>query len=132
LSAARQSTAVRVVVVLAGAYLVGFGLWAFLSPTSFYTSIAVFPPYNQHFIHDLGAFQVGLGTALLLTQVWGDALLVVLAGNAIGATVHVAAHFLDRSLGGHPTTDLAFLGALALLLVLGSGLRYRQLGKDEG
>jgi hypothetical protein len=56
-----------------------------------------------------------------------DALLVVLAGNAVGATVHFAAHVIDRSLGGHPTTDLAFLGVLALLLVVGSALRYRQL-----
>jgi len=127
--AAQQTPAVRVIVVLVGVYLVGFGLWAFLSRASFYDSIAVFPPYNQHFIHDLGAFQVGLGAAMLLTQVWGDALLVVLAGNAVGATIHFAAHVTD--LGGRPATDLPFLGGLALLLVVGSALRYRQLGQDE-
>jgi hypothetical protein len=127
LTAARQSLPVRVIVVLVGLYLLGFGLWAFLSPASFYDSIAVFPPYNQHFIHDLGAFQLALSAALLLTQVWSDALLVVLGANAIGATAHFAAHLIDRSLGGHPATDLTFLGALALLLVLGSVLRYRQL-----
>jgi hypothetical protein len=127
LTAARQSAAVRVIVVLVGLFLVGFGFWAFLSPASFYDSIAVFPPYNQHFIHDLGAFQVGLGAALLLTQVWSDALLVVLGANAVGAAFHFAAHLIDRSLGGHPATDLPFLGVLGLLLVVGSVLRYRQL-----
>ncbi len=120
----------RVIVVVVGVYLVGFGLWAFLAPRSFYDSIAVFPPYNQHFIHDLGALQLGLGAAMLLTQVWGDALLVVLAGNAIGATVHFTAHVIDRTLGGHPATDLTFLGGLALLLVVGSTLRYRLLGSE--
>ena len=127
MTAARQSAAVRVIVVLAGLFLVGFGLWAFVWPASFYDSIAVFPPYNQHFIHDLGAFQLGLGAALLLTQVWSDALLVVLVANAVGATIHFAAHLIDRSLGGHPATDLPFLGLLALLLALGSFLRFRQL-----
>ncbi len=104
--AARQSTAVRVIVVLVGVYLVGFGLWAFLSPASFYDSIAVFPPYNQHFIHDLGALQVGLGAAMMLTQVWGDALLVVLAGNAVGATIHFAAtSWITRWAGVPPPTS---------------------------
>jgi hypothetical protein len=122
-----QSPVVRTIVVLAGVFLVGFGLWAFLFPTSFYTSVGSFPPYNQHFLHDLGAFQVGLGSALLLTQVWDDALLAVLGGNALGATIHFIAHLVDRSLGGHPATDLPFLGGLSVLLIGAWALRYRQL-----
>jgi hypothetical protein len=118
---------VRIVVVLAGVFLVGFGLWAFLSPSSFYSSVALFPPYNQHLLHDVGAFQVGLGSALLLTQLWDDALLAVLGGNALGATLHLVAHHVDRSLGGHPATDLPFLGGLSVLLIVAWALRYRQL-----
>jgi hypothetical protein len=124
---AQESIAVRAVAVLSGVFLVGFGLWAFLSPTSFYSSIALFPPYNQHFLHDLGAFQVGLGSALLLTQLWDDALLAVLGGNALGAAIHFIAHVVDRSLGGHAATDLPFLGGLSVLLIGAWVLRYRQL-----
>ena len=39
---------------------------------------------------------------------------------------------MDHSLGGRPATDLPFLDSLTLLLVVGSALRYRQLGPDEG
>jgi hypothetical protein len=122
-----QSLAVRVIAVLAGVFLVGFGIWAFLSPSTFYSSIALFPPYNQHFLHDVGAFQVGLGTALLLTQLFDDALLAVLGGNAVGATIHLISHQLDRSLGGNPSTDIPFLGGLSVLLIGAWVLRYRQL-----
>ncbi|HXO66565.1 MAG TPA: pyridoxamine 5'-phosphate oxidase [Candidatus Dormibacteraeota bacterium] len=122
-----QSLAVRVIAVLAGVFLVGFGIWAFLSPSTFYSSIALFPPYNQHFLHDVGAFQVGLGTALLLTELWDDALLAVLGGNAVGATIHLISHQLDRSLGGHPSTDIPFLGGLSVVLIGAWVLRYRQL-----
>src|ERR1700730_251627 len=92
-----QSLAVRLPRVLAGVFLVGFGIWAFLSPSTFYSSIALFPPYNQHFLHDVGAFQVGLGSALLLTQLWDDALLAVLGGNALAATLHLVTHHIRRS-----------------------------------
>jgi hypothetical protein len=107
---ATQSPALRTIVVLVGVILVGLGLWAFLSPTSFYSSIASFPPYNQHFLHDVG-----------------DAMLAVLGGNALGATIHFISHLVDRSLGGHPTTDLPALGGLAVLLIGAWALRYRQL-----
>ena len=127
MKSAPQSPAVRTIVVLAGVLLLGFGIWAFLSPSSFYSSVALFPPYNQHFLHDVGAFQIGLGFALLLTQAWDDALLAVLGGNAGGATIHVISHYLDRSLGGHPATDLPFLGGLSVLLIGAWVLRYRQL-----
>jgi hypothetical protein len=123
----RQSLPLRVIVVLVGVYLVGFGLWAFLSPNGFYASIAQFPPYNQHFLHDLGAFQVGTGGALLATQLWEDALLAVLAGAALGGVIHFVAHVMDVSLGGHPATDLPFLGGVALLLLVAWALRWRGL-----
>jgi hypothetical protein len=127
---AQQSPPVRAVAVLVGVFLAGLGLWAFVSPTSFYDSIAVFPPYNQHFLHDIGAFQFGLGVAMLLTQLWGDALLVVLTGSFVGATIHFGSHVIDRSLGGRPGTDLPVLGGVALVLLAGAILRYRQLAAE--
>jgi len=40
--------------------LIGLGLWAF------YSSIATYPPYSPHLVHDVGAFQIGLGACLAL------------------------------------------------------------------
>jgi hypothetical protein len=41
-----------------------------VDPRSFFTALAAFEPYNQHFIQDIGAFQIGLGAVLLLAGVW--------------------------------------------------------------
>jgi hypothetical protein len=45
-------TVAVVLAVAFGVYDIGLGLWAFLGPESFYASIAAFPPYNQHLLHD--------------------------------------------------------------------------------
>ena len=116
-----------VVVTLAGVALVGLGAWAFFDPASFFAQLAVFPPYNQHFLHDVGAFQVGLGATLLLALIWSDALLVALSGVGIAATIHFVSHVIDRNLGGRPASDLPLLGLLALALLVSAGLRYRQV-----
>lgn len=93
------------------------GGWAIAAPAAFFRTIAPFPPYNQHLIHDIGAFQIGLGACLVAGLVASDALLAVLAGNAAGAVAHFASHLMDRAEGGHPS-DPVTIGALALLLVL--------------
>jgi len=111
------------VTVLAGLFTLGGGLWAFLSPVSFYEQVATFPPYNRHFLHDAGAFQIGLGAALLLALSWHDALLVALAGGGAGATVHTISHVLDHDLGGR-RADPFGLGILAALMLLAALLRW--------
>ena len=110
----------RLVALLGGITLVTFGAWAFFAPRSFYDTLAVFPPYNRHFIHDVGAFQIGLGAVLLLTKYGKDALFVALAGVGIGSAVHVASHIMDRNLGGNPETDIPLLTVLTLVLVAGA------------
>jgi MYXO-CTERM domain-containing protein len=103
--------------LLCGAANLVFGVWSLLRPGSFAAFIA-FPPYNEHLLHDLGAFQLGLGAGLLLALVWADAISVTLAGFAVAGAVHTANHTLDHHLGGHPG-DPWGLGALTLLALLG-------------
>lgn len=93
------------------------GLWAMLAPRSFHLAVAPFPPYSQHLVHDIGAFQLGLAGCLVAGLFLQDALVAVLAGNTVAAVAHFASHVLDRSAGGH-TGDPATLGAIALLLTL--------------
>lgn len=38
-------------------------------PNPFFEQLAWFEPYNQHFIQDIGAFQIGLGVVLLIAAV---------------------------------------------------------------
>lgn len=104
--------------------LLGFGIWALLDPRAFYQGVATWPPFNRHFIHDIGAFQIGLGVTLLLALMKGDALFVALAGAGAGQTVHAFAHWIDRDLGGKPSDPLS-ITALAVLLVAGAVLHQR-------
>jgi len=55
--------------------LIGLGLWAMVAPDTFYSSIATYPPYSPHLVHDVGAFQIGLGACLALALLVRDALL---------------------------------------------------------
>ena len=63
----------RVVAVVGGAGFVAVGVWAMLDPRSFFEAAARFEPYNQHFLQDIGAFQVGLGIVLLHASLSGRA-----------------------------------------------------------
>jgi hypothetical protein len=73
----------RVVAAIGGVMLAALGAFALIAPRSFFETVARFEPYNQHFIQDIGAFQIGLGVVLLLAAVpaYADALAVALLGN---------------------------------------------------
>lgn len=105
--------------VAAAAFLV-VGTWMFLWPHSFYVHVAPIGPYGRHFPHDAGAFQVGIGVALLLALVRRDALFVMLTGTAVASWIHVGSHVIDRDLGGNPARDIVLLSALALLCTAGA------------
>src|SRR2546428_12761479 len=102
------------VAVAAGVFMLAFGLWAFFDPQSFYDQIALFSPYNEHLLHDVGAFQVGLGAALLLRLVcMSHALLVALAGAGVGAVLDFIAHGDDTDPGGLGGDQFALVGVAA-------------------
>ncbi|HEV2783806.1 MAG TPA: hypothetical protein VGX25_30840 [Actinophytocola sp.] len=116
-------TLAKVVGLLAGLFYLTFGIWAFAAPESFYADIATYPPFNEHFMHDLGSFQIGLGVAALAGLLLSDALAAVLAGAAAGSLMHGLSHIMDHGLGGRPSdpwtvtlVGIAILCAFALAL----------------
>jgi hypothetical protein len=111
-----SNTIARVLVGVCAAFLLGSGLFAILAPEAFYNLVALYPPYNRHFIHDIGAFMLGLGAGLALALFLTDALLVALAATAVGGVAHFFSHLADRELGGLPTDPLIF-GVFALVVV---------------
>jgi hypothetical protein len=117
----------RAIALVGGLILAATGTWAFFGARSFYDTVATFPPYNEHFIHDIGAFTLGLGAVLMLAAVWADALLVVLAGNAVGASFHAASHVLDADVTGAGTPILTVV--FALVLALAAIWRWRETSR---
>jgi hypothetical protein len=117
----------RVVGVLGGASFLASGLWAMLGPESFFETVATFEPYNQHFIQDIGAFQIGLGAVLLLAATTrADALAVGLVGVGIGSVAHTVSHVIGRDLGGTPELDIPLTALTSLLLLAGGLWSWRQ------
>jgi len=94
------------------------GVWALAAPHSFYSTIAPYPPYNRHLLHDVGAFQVGIAAALLAGIARRGGLAVGLWAGAVGASAHAVSHWMDRDVGGHDT-DPALITLVAVVLVVG-------------
>src|SRR5450759_2558526 len=83
------------VVAAFGAFTFVLGVWAIIAPVSFFDNIGHFEPYNRHFLHDVGAFQIGLGAAALFALAWReDALLAVLGRDSEPYTLGLIAVLL--------------------------------------
>jgi hypothetical protein len=98
-------------------FFLASGAWAFVAPHSFYVTLAHYPPYNEHLFHDIGAFQLGLGAALVagLTRL-GGGLVVGLVGGVVGAGVHAISHWVDWHQGGRSSDPILLTLFAALLL----------------
>ena len=105
---------VTVAVLVSGIVSLATGLWAFFAPESFAAFVAF--PYNRHLLHDVGAFQIGIGATLLFALRWADSIMVVLAGYVVGTAFHLISHVIDREIGGHSTDvpGIAILGIIGL------------------
>jgi hypothetical protein len=101
-----------------GGFFAVQGLWAFASPRGFYDALAVFEPFNHHFIRDIGSIQVGIGMAGLVAARKATGLVVGLTGLAVFQVLHVLSHVIDRDDGGRPTFDITALGIAAALTVV--------------
>jgi hypothetical protein len=103
-----------------------FGFYAFFDPRGFFDNLATFPPYNVHFMHDIGAFQIGLGAMLILAAYAKDTLTAALTGAAAGQLVHLLAHIIDRDLGAKQSTTIPFLFVVTAVLSVGAYLQAKR------
>jgi uncharacterized protein YjeT (DUF2065 family) len=116
---------VRWIGLILGLFYVVNGVWPLVSPRSFYDQLATYPPYNEHFLHDIGAFSIGLGVGIL-TAIWSrDGLLAALGGVAAASVLHAYSHFIDTDLGGR-SSDPYLLSLFALVAVVGVVIRLRR------
>jgi hypothetical protein len=91
-----QRACATIAVIVVGGFMLIFGVWSLLFLRSF-DALIDFPPYNEHLLHDAGAFQIGIGVSVLLSLMWSDSIGVAL----VAGTIHSINHALDRHLGGH-------------------------------
>ncbi len=112
------------ITALIGLLTVGIGIWCLTDPSSFAEAVGF--PAHEHFLHDVGAFQLGLGVTLLLALIWSDAMATALAGFIVANTVHTVNHVIDLNLGGS-AAQAWLLGAVSAALIAAFVLRLRQL-----
>ena len=117
----------RIVALAAGVAFALPGAWAMVAPRSFFESLARFEPYNQHFVQDIGAFQLGLAAVLLLPAIAArlSGVTTALFGAGVGSALHVGSHIVGRDLGGSPERDIPQFTALTLVLLATGVLRWR-------
>lgn len=120
---------IRLILGLAGLFTLIVGVWAYSSPSGF-AEFAGFPEH-QHFVHDVGAFQTGLGVLLLLALIWADPIALVLTGFLVANTMHAISHFADLDLGGALGAAIG-LAAASVLLALALWLHLRSVGYVVG
>jgi PPOX class probable F420-dependent enzyme len=116
---------VAAVTGVAGLLTLAAGVWSLASPSSFAEAVAF--PYGEHFLHDVGAFQIGIGVTLLLALAWKDGLALALTGFLVGNSIHAVNHALDLDLGGHAADPWA-LGLVSVLVAAALVVRLRELG----
>ena len=118
------------VAIAVGAAMVVLGLWAMVAPQSFFERVALFEPFNQHFLQDVGAFQIGLGATLLLAGLLQRlaAVTVALLGVGIGAAFHAISHVVGIDLGGQPATDIPLFALVAVALLWAGAVSWRRAG----
>jgi PPOX class probable F420-dependent enzyme len=112
------------VTLLVAAFSLVAGVWALLWPGSFAEAVKF--PEHTHFVHDIGAFQIGIGVTLALAVLWRDPLAVVLTGFLVGNTIHTINHAVDLDLGGRDS-DPWLLGLVSVLVAIVLVRRMRQL-----
>jgi hypothetical protein len=118
---------VPLTVALLGLTMIATGVWSFADPESFSSWVQF--PVHLHYLHDLGAFQVGIGVTLLLALLWRDGIAVALGGFVTGNTLHVTSHLMDAHLGGR-ATDWLLIGSLSVLAAAALLARLRQLASE--
>lgn len=117
------------VLLVVGVVTLAAGAWALTAPDSF-AEFAGFE-LHRHFVHDIGAFNVGFATTLLLATAWTDAAAVALAGFFVGNTAHTVNHVVDLEVGGRGR-DPWILAAGSVLVLAALVMRMRQLGWVAG
>ncbi|MDQ3653996.1 MAG: hypothetical protein M3457_02805 [Chloroflexota bacterium] len=122
-SARAASGLITGVVGLLGLTTIAGGIWAFTDPPSFARWVQF--PVHHHFLHDIGAFQIGIGVTLLLALLWRDGIAVGLGGFFTSNTLHAFSHLMDVDLGGR-ATDWLLIGALSVVALITLLARLRQ------
>lgn len=111
----------QVMVIIAGLVYLFSGVALLAAPVWFFETIGNYPPFNRHYLGDVGSFLLPLGAGLLvaakdLTK-HRSLIIVAVAGSILHALNHLYDAILSRESVAHWLTDTIPLIALGLFLL---------------
>jgi hypothetical protein len=107
----------QIVVAASGAFYTLTGLALLFAPEWFFENIGHFPPFNRHFIGDIGAFLIPLGLGLLLAARAPRRHRLLIGVAALGSVIHLLNHLYDDALGNAWSLEHFLRETLPLALV---------------
>ena len=112
--------AIPVVLALGGLMYSLVGAALLLAPAWFHETIGRFPPFNRHYLGDLGAFHLPLGVGLLVAACDPSRYRGIIGVAAATSLLHVANHLYDAAGARMPADQWLFqvpvLGVAAVAL----------------
>ena len=112
---------VQWVVGLGGLFYTFVGVTQLLTPEWFFMTIGTYPPFNRHYLGDLGSFTLPMGIALLLAARAPSQQRLLIGFVAAGSLIHSLNHLYDDLVGSTPDpigTATLILFALVLIWAL--------------
>ena len=114
----RDTSPVQWIIAFTGLVYLFVGVALLFAPRWFFENIGNFPPFNRHFLGDLGAFQLPLGVGLLWAarapERHRSLIVVVIAGSLI----HALNHLYDDLLNGFWASPQLWSQTLPLVLLV--------------
>lgn len=95
-------TWVRAVVLVGGISYALTGLALLLGPAWFFENIGNFPPFNRHYMGDLGSFLLPIGLGLMIASRHPTRHWALIAVVAVANLIHALNHTYDAIKGGQP------------------------------
>ncbi len=106
-------------VALMGVFYTATSVAQLFAPQWFFEHIGYFPPFNRHYVGDLGAFTMAMGVGLLFAAREPSAHRGLIGVVALGSIIHVLNHLYDDWLNaGLSLTQTVPLALLALVMVM--------------
>lgn len=90
-----SDSTLRALLVFFGALNLAQGLFAFLAPGTFFDQIGRYPPENDHYIGDVGAFYIAAGAVLLASVRYTSWRVPLLVMGATWYGLHALNHVFD-------------------------------------
>jgi hypothetical protein len=115
-------TFVQIVIALAGAVNLFTGAALLLAPGWFFNTIGNFPPFNRHYLGDVGSFLLPIGIGLLIAVSDPARHRSLIGVAAAGSLLHALNHLYDDFIAGqaaaHFLIETVPLIVLAVLLAV--------------